>query len=100
MNIKITSRKFKARESLKDAIHSELSSLEKYNDQILNAEVILSYQNVKDSVKTTEIILQVPGQVLNAKEDSDDYLKSLTGAVEKMARQLRKLKTKRLARVK
>jgi putative sigma-54 modulation protein len=99
MNIKITSRKFKARDSLKDLIHSEIDTLQKFNDQIMNAEVILSYQNVKDSIKSAEIILQVPGQTLRAIDDSDDYGKSISGAVEKIARQLRKLKTKKLARV-
>lgn len=98
MNIKITSRKFKARESLKDFIHSEVLSLEKYNDQIMNAEIILSYQNTKDSIKNAEIVLQVPGQTLQATVDSDDYKKSVSGAVEKIERQLKKLKTRRLAR--
>ncbi len=98
MNIKITSRKFKARESLKDYIYSEILSLEKFNDQIMDAEVILSYQNTKDSIKNAEIVLKVPGQTLQSTVDSDDYKKSVSGAVEKIERQLKKLKTKRLAR--
>jgi ribosome hibernation promoting factor len=100
MNIKITSRKFKARESLKDFVYSEIDSLQKFNDQIMNAEVILSYQNIRDSIKSAEIILQVPGQTLRATEESDDYGKSIAGAVEKMTRQLKKIKNKKLARVK
>ena len=51
MNISITARKFKAHETLKDFINNEVSSLKKYNDDILNADVILSYQNPKDSIK-------------------------------------------------
>ncbi len=98
MNIKITSRKFKARESLKDYIYYVISSLEKFYDQIMDAEVILSYQNTKDSIKNAEIVLKVPGQTLQATVDSDDYKKSVSGAVEKIERQLKKLKTRRLAR--
>lgn len=100
MNISITARKFKARQTLKDYIHDEVSRLKKYNDDILNAEVILSYLNSKDSVKSAEIILQVPGQTLSANNDSGEFEKSVSASVEKLSRQLRKLKTKRTSKVK
>lgn len=100
MNIKITARKFKAHSTLKDFINSEVSSLEKFSDDILDTDVILSFQNSKDSIKTAEIVLQVPGQVLTATENSDDFKKSVSAAVEKLSRQLKKLKTKKIVRVK
>jgi putative sigma-54 modulation protein len=100
MNISITSRKFKARETLKDFINSEVVSLERFYDDILNADVILSYQNTRDSIKNAEIILKIPGMILKAEDNSDDYKKSISGAVEKLSRQLSKIKTKKLARAK
>ncbi|MHB1687522.1 MAG: ribosome hibernation-promoting factor, HPF/YfiA family [Ignavibacteriaceae bacterium] len=100
MNISITARKFKARKTLKDFINGEVSSLQKYNDNILDADVILSFQNTHVSVKTAEIVLQVPGQTLTATEDSDEFTKSVSAAVEKLSRQLQKLKTKRIVRAK
>lgn len=99
MNIKITARKFKAQESLKDFINSTVSSLSKYNDNILNADVRLSFQNSKDSIKIAEIIVAVPGQTLTATEESDDFVKSVNAANEKIVRQLKKLKTKRIQHV-
>ena len=90
MNINITARKFKARDTLKDFIHDEVSGLEKYNDDILSADVILSYLNTKDSLKSVEIILQVPGQTLKANKDSNEFEKSVTASVEKLSRQLEK----------
>ncbi len=96
MNILITARKFKARQTLKDFISSEVSGLIKYNDDILSADVKLSYLNSKDSIKSAEIILQVPGQTLRAAEDSDEFEKSISSAVGKLSRQLRKLKTRRV----
>jgi putative sigma-54 modulation protein len=96
MNISITARKFRARQTLKDFISSEVKGLKKYNDDILSADVILSYMNSKDSIKSAEIILQVPGQTLSANEDSDDFEKSVSSSVEKLSRQLKKLKTKRV----
>jgi len=95
MNISITARKFKLHDSLKDFINEEVSSLEKYNDNILNADIILSFQNIKDSVKKSEIVLHVPGQTFNAAEDSDDFKKSVSSSVDKLSRQLKTLKSKR-----
>jgi ribosomal subunit interface protein len=59
----------------------------------------LSYLNSKDSIKSAEIILKVPGQILNATEESDDFEKSISYAVEKLSRQLKKLKTRRTLKV-
>ncbi len=100
MNIQITSRKFRAKESLKEQVKSELKSLEKIYDDILDANVILSYTHPKDSIKTVEIQLQIPGKVLTASESSDDFRKSLSAVVNKLERQLIKHKTKRMAKVK
>ncbi len=97
MNVSITSRKFKARENLKDFINSEVISLERFYDNILSADVILSYQNTRDSIKSAEIVLKIPGMVLKATDDSDDYKKSVSSAVEKLSRQLKKMKTKKFA---
>jgi putative sigma-54 modulation protein len=96
MNISITARKFKAHDTLKEFINNEVSSLEKYIDNILNVDVILSYLNSKENIKTAEIILQVPGQTLTAEEKSDDFKKSITSSVEKLSRQLKKLKSKKI----
>ncbi len=99
MNIAITARKFKAHDTLKNFITGEVNSLEKFYDDILDVDVILSFQNSKDSIKSAEIIIKVPGQTLTATEESDDFKKSVSAAIEKLSRQLKKLKTKRTSRV-
>ena len=98
MNINITSRKFKAKESLKNHIEDELMSLLKYNDDILEANVILSYTHSKDSIKTAEIVIQVPGKVFSASVSSDEFSKAVSIATEKLIRQLKKLKSKKIAK--
>jgi len=98
MNIQITSRKFKAKESLKSTIKEELESLTKYNDDILDANVILSYTHNKGSIKTVEITLSVPGKTFTANEDSDDFGKALSKTITKLEKQLRTLKSKRIAK--
>ncbi|AFN75772.1 hypothetical protein MROS_2542 [Melioribacter roseus P3M-2] len=98
MNIKITSRKFRAKDSLKNFIKEEIKSAEKFYDDILDVDVILSYTKLEDSIKTAEIIAQIPGKTLSVSHSSDDFEKSVSAAVEKLIRQLKKVKTQRIAR--
>lgn len=100
MNITITARKFKARETLKDHIKDEVKSLLKFNDGILSADVILSYQNSHESIKKAEITLHIPGQTIVALEETDDFAKSISAASNKLQRQLKTLKSKRKSRIK
>lgn len=95
MKINITARKFKAHDTLKEFIEAEVSSLNKFTDEIMDADVILSFQNSTNSQKTAEIILKVPGQILTATETTDEFPKSVSAVVEKLNRQIQKLKTKR-----
>jgi putative sigma-54 modulation protein len=100
MNIQITARKFRAKDSLKDFISEEIKSLEKFSDQIIEANVVLSYIHPKDSIKNVEIVLQIPGKVITVNESSEEFEKSLGLAIEKLKRQLTKIKTKRIVRKK
>lgn len=96
MNIQITSRKFRAKDSLKEYITQEIQSLEKFYDDILEANVILSYTHLKDSIKTAEVVLKIPGKILTGTHSSDDYKKSVDDVVNKLSRQLKKAKTKNI----
>lgn len=98
MNIQITSRKFTAKDSLKNFINDELQKLSKFNNDIMDVNVILSFMHNNNSEKSAEITLHVPGQIFSGEETSDDFKKSVSGAAAKIERQLRKLKTKRLAK--
>ncbi len=98
MKIQITSRKFRAKESLKDFIKEEVSSLTKFYDDILEAKVILSFTHSVESIKTAEIVLSVPGSVLNVTEESEDFNKSVSLAISKLEKQLKKLKSKKISK--
>ena len=100
MNIQITARKFRAKDSLKDFIRNEIKSLERFNDDILDVNVVLSYTHLKDSIKSAEIVVQIPGKTITVNQSSDAYEKSVSGAIQKIIRQLSKVKTKRIARKK
>ena len=98
MNINITSRKFKAKDSLKEFISKEVKSLERFSDDILDVDVVLSYLHNKDSIKIAEINVSIPGKTILVTEESDDFAKSDTEAVDKLKRQLKKFKEKRRAK--
>ena len=98
MNIQITARKFKAHDTLKEFIKDEISTLEKFNDDIIGADVILSFQNNQNSIKKAEIVLNIPGQTLDAADQTEDFKASVTSAIEKLRRQLETIKSKRAAK--
>jgi putative sigma-54 modulation protein len=91
MNITITARHFKAPEPLKDFARKEVARLKKYYDGIIEGEVILSWEKL---TQIAEINLNVYGQQLAAKEKSEDIRKSITLAVDKLERQVKKYKEK------
>ncbi len=98
MNIQITSRKFTAKDSLTTFINDEIQKLSKFNPDIMDVNVVLSFLHNNNSIKSAEITLHVPGQVFKGDDNADEFKKAVSGAVEKIERQLRKLKTKRLAK--
>lgn len=98
MKVSITARKFKARDTLKEFIKDELNSLSRFYEDIIDAEVILSYQNSVNSVKIVEVVLGVPGRIVTVTEQAEEYEIATRSAVEKLKRQLQKIKDKRQSR--
>ncbi len=98
MNIQITARKFKAHTTLKDYIKDEISSLKKFNDDILSADVVLSYQNNQNSVKKAEVVLNIPGQILTAADQTEDFKTAVSSVTEKLKKQLETIKSKRVSK--
>jgi putative sigma-54 modulation protein len=94
MDIQFTARHFKARESLKKYAIGEIERLTKFFDGVLSADIRLSFESTRNSLKTAEISLKVFGKHLVAVEKSDDFFKSIDFAVTKLERQLKKYKDK------
>jgi ribosomal subunit interface protein len=89
MRTKISSLHFKATDSLKEFAEKEVLRLSKFTDEIVNCEVELSYQKAQ---KRAHIHVSVNHSVLNASEVTDDFQKSIVGAVDKLEEQLKRLK--------
>ncbi|MCX6161613.1 MAG: ribosome-associated translation inhibitor RaiA [Ignavibacteriae bacterium] len=94
MKINITARHFRAKESTKDYIKARLESFEKYNENILHADVILSYDKPPADTKYCEIIIKLRDKLLTATESAVDFEKATDLAAGKIEIQLYKVKDK------
>ena len=92
MRVTITARRFKLSDDLKAYAEHEVSRLQKYYENIIDMEVVLSWEK-KDRI--AEINGGVNGTKLSAHERSEDMRKSIDRAVVKLERQLKKYKNRR-----
>lgn len=95
MDVHVTARRFKAHKEVRDYALDSLRRLDKYYDGILRSEIILSFERKPASIKKAEVNLHINGATLTAKEKSDDFTVSIDLAIEKVIRQLDKVKTKK-----
>lgn len=94
MRITVTSRHFKAHDSLVEYAKQGATKLERYYDGIVKCEVILKYEKPRNSDKIAEVIVSVYGTKLTSISRTDDFFKSIDTAVEKVLVQLKKYKAK------
>ncbi len=94
MDINFTARRFRAHPEIKSYALAEVKKLERLYNGIVKADVILFYERGTNSVKTAEVNLHVYGVILTARQRSDDYVKAIDGAMEKLEVQLKKYKSK------
>lgn len=94
MNIIVTSRHFKAHESLVEYAQSAVKRLTRIHSGLIKAEVILSYEKPHKSVKIAEVNVSVYRSKLSAHEQSADFHLSIDRACTKLRVQLKKYKDK------
>lgn len=94
MKINITARHFKARDSLQNYTNEKIELLEKYSEDILFADVVLSFDKPPANNKHCEILIKLRDKMLTTKETSDEFTKAVDKAVEKIDKQLYKYKDK------
>jgi len=92
MNVELTVRHYEASERVKTYAVEEVEKFIKLHERIVNCKILLERTKEGDMA---EINLHIAGKLLIATETSDDMLKSIDQAVQKMERQLKKFKAKR-----
>jgi putative sigma-54 modulation protein len=94
MDIRIQSLKFNADKKLIEFIEKKLSKLPKYNDQIINAEVVLSLLPEPDN-KNVKIMLNIPGNDLLVERNADKFEDATVDCVAVLKDLLVKVKEKK-----
>ena len=95
MNIKINSVKFVANKKLEDFVNVKVKKLIQFYEDIIFVDVYLKLENTQDlNNKITEIKLEIPGNDLFVKKQSNSFEKSTDNAVNALKRQITKHKEK------
>lgn len=91
MSTNVTFRHFNSQHpELESNARDVVEGFKKYIDDIHSADVVFN----NDKEKEVEITIRLDGQTLNAKDQSDEFRKSLAGVEDKIIRQIKKYKTK------
>ncbi len=94
MKINVTSRHFKAHQSIVEYAEQAAAKLDHFYDGIIKCDFILIYEKPRNSLKVAELKVAVYGTILTSVTKSDDFPKSIDMAVEKVLVQLKKYKAK------
>ena len=97
MRVQTESVQFKADQKLITFIEKKLSKMDQFFDRIIEAKVVLKLESkgkVKD--KIAEIRLNVPGEVLIAKESKKTFEASVNAVTAVLKRQLKRYKDRSL----
>jgi putative sigma-54 modulation protein len=94
MNVQFTARHFKPHDGIRTYAIDATKRLERVFEGIIDGAVTLSYEKARNSTKIVEVQIKVHGTVLTAEERSEDFIKSIDGALQKIERQLHRYKEK------
>ena len=91
MNIEFTGRGTEVTDALKQFTNEKMKKISRFLDNILDVSVTFSVEKHRHTV---EIIVKAGSDKIVAKETTNDMYNSIGGALDKVERQAKKLKTK------
>ncbi len=92
MQIKLTGHHVDITEPLKDYVDNKFSRLERHFDHVINANVILSIEKLRQKAEAT---LLINGASVFADAAHEDMYAAIDGLIDKLDRQVIKYKEKR-----
>lgn len=93
MQTRITARQFDASDALRNHVVSQVDSLQKYYDGIVDARVVLDNADSSHD-KRAEIVIQVYRQTLAASDGAPTHESAVDACVNQLRRQILKYKDK------
>lgn len=98
MKVSVQSVNFNIDKDLMNFVEKKVESLEKFNDNILGAEVFLKVQKTKEKEnKISDLRIMIPGNDVVVKKHSKTFEEGISIAVDSLKRQLLKRKEKQKA---
>ncbi|WP_439132589.1 ribosome hibernation-promoting factor, HPF/YfiA family [Polaribacter sp.] len=95
MKVFTQSVNFNADKDLITFTNEKISTLSKFHDKIVDAEVFLKVQNTSDKEnKITEVKINIPGKELIVKRETKTFEEGVNSAVDNLKRQLKRSKEK------
>ncbi len=91
MKVSITTRNYSANENLKETIEKKMEKLSKYFSSDIVANVMLSSERGRSKIEAT---INARGMIFRAEEASNDIYESVDKAIDKLASQMSRFKTK------
>jgi putative sigma-54 modulation protein len=93
MNFHIRGKNIEVTNPLKEYAERKVGRLEKYFESPLSSDVNVTLSIMKNK-HTVEVSIPVNGAILRAEEKSEDMYASIDMVIDKLERQIRKLKTR------
>lgn len=94
MKTTFTARHFQASKDLHNYSIDSLQKLNHFFDRITGCDIILEPTADHETPYQAEVNCQIPGSMLNAKEQASSYEQAVNMVVENISRQLKKYKEK------
>ena len=95
MKVYTQSVNFNADKDLVTFVNEKVSTLSKFHDKIVDAEVFLKVQKTSDKEnKITEVKINIPGKELIVKRETKTFEEGVNSAVDNLKRQLKRSKEK------
>ncbi|MEZ5338782.1 MAG: ribosome-associated translation inhibitor RaiA [bacterium] len=100
MEITTKARNAEINDDLELYANRKIEKLSKYNNRLQNATIVFEDGASKDNTRSrrVEVVVNVPGQTLVSEDEAESFYIAVDGAADKMKRQLRKLKTRRVGK--
>ncbi|RNC28860.1 MAG: Ribosome hibernation promotion factor [Candidatus Dichloromethanomonas elyunquensis] len=91
MNINVRGKQIKVTDALKDYVEKRVGKLEKYSEDFMDVQVMLTVEKERQRV---EVTAPLNGFLLRGEEETDDMYSSIDLVVEKLERQIEKYRRK------
>jgi putative sigma-54 modulation protein len=95
---KMVGRNLDISDAMRNYAEEKLARLSRFSDQIIDAKVVMSYQQGNAEPATVEVQLNVPNGIIRAEEKGVDSYAAIDKVVDKLERQVKRFKGRMLAR--